>query len=104
MGGAEALVNLDVELIVRRRINAGAEPIAVLETAQIRGLVCGQGKELNQFCRDRVDEITRAGGKLKGSAHKIWISRAGVSGKIIERNEVLTKGAGTDVWICGFGS
>ena len=30
---AKALVNLDVELIVRRRINAGTKPIAVLESA-----------------------------------------------------------------------
>ena len=41
---------------------------------------------------------------MKGRADQIWISRAGVSGEIIERNKVLTKGARADVWICGFGS
>src|ERR1700730_15139848 len=63
---AKALVDLDVELIVRRGIYAGAKPIAVLQAARIGGLIGWQGEKLNEFCGDGIDEITRAGGKVEG--------------------------------------
>src|SRR3984893_16228671 len=88
---AESLVDLDVELIVRRRVDARTKPIAVLQSAQICALICGQGKELDEFCGDRGDEIARTSGELKGRACQIRILWARVSGKIIERNKVLTE-------------
>ena len=88
----EAVVNLDVELVIVASVRTCAEPVVVNVVVGLTHFDIGQWERLHHFVCYRIDKVARFGSRLEVGPFEIW-----VSGTLIKIQPVKRDKAGTDV-------
>ena len=87
---AEAVVDLDVELVVAAGARSRGDPVVVNASSRdIR-----HGEQVHHLLGNRIDEVSGRLGQLVRRAVQFGISGAGIGGEVIERDIGAAVGAG----------